>query len=327
MNSGILRIVFMGTPDFAVESLKRITESGMNVVGVITAPDKPSGRGKKIHSSPIKIYAREAGIKNILQPTNLKSPEFIEELEALQADLQVVVAFRMLPEIVWDMPRLGTINLHASLLPDYRGAAPINWAVINGEKKTGVTTFFIEKEIDTGKIIFDEKVEIGPDTTAGELHDKLMVVGAKLLLKTVRAIVQGEYPAIPQSKINHGHEPKRAPKIFKEDCKIKWTQDTRKIHNFIRGLSPYPTAWTEISNVDHCIVLKIFKASYSIEIHNFPIGQIFLEGNKSFKIAVHDGFIHIIELQQAGKKRLGIEEFLHGLQGIHEYKILLAGEY
>lgn len=327
MNPDILRIVFMGTPDFAVESLRRLTESGMNVVGVVTAPDKPSGRGKKIQSSPVKDFAREAGIKNILQPTNLKSSEFLEELKALEADLQVVVAFRMLPEVVWDMPPQGTINLHASLLPNYRGAAPINWAIINGEKKTGVTTFFIEKEIDTGKIIFNKKVEIGPDTTAGELHDTLMIAGANLLIKTVDAIARKENPSLPQSNINHGSELKPAPKIFKEDCKIKWTRDARIIHNFIRGLSPYPTAWTELLYGDNQIPVKIFKANYSIEIHNFPIGNIVIVEGNHLKVAVHDGFINILELQQAGKKRLAIEEFLRGFQGSDNFRIELSGEY
>lgn len=327
MNSDILRIVFMGTPDFAVESLKRLAESGMKIVGVITAPDKPSGRGKHIQSSPVKDFAREAGIKNILQPTNLKSPEFIEELKDLKADLQVVVAFRMLPEVVWSMPPLGTINLHASLLPDYRGAAPINWAIINGEKKTGVTTFFIEKEIDTGKIIFNEKVEIGPDTTAGELHDRLMIVGANLLIKTINAIARNEYPSIPQSEINNGHEPKTAPKIFKDDCKITWTQDATIIHNFIRGLSPYPAAWTEIANGKQTISLKIYRANYSIEIHNTPIGHIVTDGNTHLKVAVHDGYVNILELQQAGKRRLTIQEFLRGFQVSDDFRIELAGEY
>ena len=327
MNAEILRVVFMGTPDFAVESLKRIIEAGINIVGVITAPDKPAGRGNKMHSSPVKIFAREAGIKNILQPANLKSPDFINELEALKADLQVVVAFRMLPEVVWSMPPLGTVNLHASLLPDYRGAAPINWAIINGEKKTGVTTFFIEKEIDTGKIIFSEKTDIGPDTTAGELHDTLMNLGADLLVKTINAIAGKEFPTMSQSSINHGHELKPAPKIFKEDCKIKWTQDAKIIHNFIRGLSPYPAAWTEISHEENIIPVKIFKATYSIEIHNTPIGHILSDDRKSLRVAVHDGYIHLLELQQAGKKRLKTEEFLRGFQGSSTFSISLSGEY
>jgi methionyl-tRNA formyltransferase len=327
MHSESLRIVFMGTPDFAVESLRKLTESGINVVGVITAPDKPSGRGKKIQPPPVKVFAREAGIQNILQPEKLKAPEFLEELKALGADLQVVVAFRMLPEEVWAMPPKGTINLHASLLPDYRGAAPINWAIINGEKKTGVTTFFIEKDIDTGNIIFDEKVEIGPDITAGELHDTLMLTGADLLLKTVRAIAGGQYPTIPQSEINHGHVPRTAPKIFKEDCKIRWNQDTRVLHNFIRGLSPYPAAWTEIIHEENTIPLKIFRADYTIEIHHMPIGHVLTDGNTYLKVAVHDGYINILELQQAGKKRMRIEEFLHGFQGNLDYRIQLSQEY
>ena len=327
MSADLPRVVFMGTPDFAVESLKRIYEAGIKVVGVITAPDKPAGRGKKIQASPVKIFAREIGIKPILQPLNLKSHEFIEELKTLEADLQVVVAFRMLPEIVWTMPPLGTVNLHASLLPDYRGAAPINWVIINGEKKTGVTTFFIEKEIDTGKIIYSEKVEIGPNTTAGELHDTLMHVGADLLVKTIQAIIRNDYPSISQSSINQGHEHKPAPKIFKEDCRIKWTRDARTIHNFIRGLSPYPAAWTELIHDDNIIPLKIFRANYDIEIHNIPLGSIITDGSKYLKVAVNDGFINILELQQAGKNRMHIHEFLNGFQEIRDLKIQMANEY
>jgi methionyl-tRNA formyltransferase len=327
MNPDSFRIVFMGTPDFAVESLKRLIESGMHIIGVVTTPDKPSGRGKKIQPPPVKIVAREVGIKNILQPTNLKSPEFLEELKSLQADLQVVVAFRMLPEEVWDMPPKGTINLHASLLPDYRGAAPINWSIINGEKKTGVTTFFIEKEIDTGNIIYNKKVEIGPDTTAGELHDTLMVEGAELLLRTIKAIARGEHPSIAQSEINHGHPIKLAPKIFKEDCKINWNQDCRTIHNFIRGLSPYPAAWTEIFNDESSVTLKIFRAKYTLDIHNLPMGKLITNGSRYLQVAVQDGLIDILELQQAGKNRHSIEEFLRGFQGIDSYHIHLASEY
>ncbi len=249
----------MGTPDFAVYPLKKLVEAGIQVVGVVTNPDKPAGRGQNIQESAVKKYALEAGLK-ILQPEKFRNEEFLKELAALKADLQLVVAFKMLPEVVWDMPPLGTVNLHASLLPDYRGAAPINWVIINGEKHSGVTTFLLKHEIDSGNVIFQEKVDIPEDMTAGELHDELMVKGADLLLRTVRAIENGEYPLVDQSNLLQGREAIHAPKIFKEDMRIDWNRPLDVIYNHIRGLSPYPAAWTEIRNCSTGIViaLKIF---------------------------------------------------------------------
>lgn len=312
----------MGTPDFAVESLKALIDSGQQVVGVITAPDKPAGRGKQLQSPPVKRFAESAGIESIVQPVNLKAPEFVEELKALKADIHLVVAFRMLPEVVWSMPPKGTVNLHASLLPDYRGAAPINWAVINGENETGVSTFFIEKEIDTGKIIFREKVSIGEDTTAGELHDELMEKGAELLVKTAKAIAAGEYSSISQQELIEKSNMNPAPKIFKEDCRINWKDEGRKIHNFIRGLSPYPAAWTEISDGDTILSLKIFKSKYESEEHQHKAGTIVTGNSQFLKVAIADGFIHITRLQLAGKKQLGIEEFLRGFKGIEAFSFI-----
>lgn len=318
-----LRIVFMGTPEFAVESLKVLIQSDHEVVGVITAPDKPAGRGNKIIPSDVKVFAQEAGIKNILQPSNLKSPEFHDELRALKADLQVVVAFRMLPEIVWAMPLKGTINLHASLLPDYRGAAPINWSIINGEKKTGVTTFFIEKEIDTGKILFSEEIIIHDNMTAGELHDALMVKGANLLLHTVNCIAGSNYKAVEQDKLLPGKELHPAPKIFKEHCKINWTKKGKEIHDLIRGLSPYPTAWTEFKNGNEVITMKIFESRYAQSNHSQVTGEIISDYKTFLKIAVADGYIEIISIQQPGKRRLEIVEFLRGFQDLKNCQILL----
>lgn len=316
-----LRIVFMGTPDFAVESLKALVDSGQNIVGVITAPDRPAGRGKQIQSSPVKKFADDAGIKPILQPPNLKSAVFIDELKTLNADIQIVVAFRMLPEIVWAMPQKGTVNIHASLLPDYRGAAPINWAIINGESETGVTSFFIEKEIDTGKIILQEKVPIDPDTTAGELHDILMITGAKLLVKTIEAIAADNYHSISQdiSLINSELHP--APKIFKEDCKINWNDKGEKIHDFIRGLSPCPAAWTVLSDGKTSLPLKIYNSRFEAGDHKLETGSIHSDNSKYLKIAIQDGFIEIQRLQLAGKKQMAIEEFLRGFKNIDIYSI------
>jgi len=312
----------MGTPDFAVGSLKALADIGQNIAGIVTAPDKPAGRGQKIMSPPVKVFAENSNIPNILQPTNLKSPEFIEELKALQADIYIVVAFRMLPEMVWSIPHKGTVNLHASMLPDYRGAAPINWAIINGEIVTGVTTFFIEKEIDTGKIIFTEKVSIGPEMTAGELHDKLMVKGAELLVKTVDSISRNEYPSIAQQDILSKKDLHVAPKISKEDCRIDWNKDGKSIFNLIRGMSPYPTAWTEIKRNEDLVGLKIFEAGFEKQSHSINVGEIITDHKKSLKISINDGFIIIKEIQQSGKKRMNIEEFLKGFQGIENYKLL-----
>jgi methionyl-tRNA formyltransferase len=300
----------MGTPDFAVESLKKLVESGSNVIAVITAPDKPAGRGKKLQASPVKIYAESQEI-TVLQPLKLKNPSFIEELRSYNADLQVVVAFRMLPEIVWDLPQFGTINLHGSLLPQYRGAAPINWAVMNGETETGVTTFFIEKEIDTGKIIFKETLAINATDNAGSMHDKLMILGSNLVLKTVRSIEKGSYPQIDQEEFE---ELKSAPKIFKEDCKIDWTKSIVEIHDFIRGLSPYPTAWTsfEVLGNGQKGSIKIFSSEIA-ENKTIKVPGTIISDNKTFlQIACKNGFIGVLSLQMPGKKRLTIEDFLRG---------------
>lgn len=318
-----LRIIFMGTPDFAVESLKILVNSGHNVVGVVTAPDKPAGRGNKIVPSAVKVFAQQAGIENILQPVNLKSPEFHNELQVLRSDIIVVVAFRMLPEVVWAMPPQGTINLHASLLPDYRGAAPINWAIINGETKTGVTTFFIEKEIDTGKILFADEVPIGNETSAGELHDLLMIKGANLLLRTVNSIAEGNYKAIAQNKIETKKELHPAPKIFKEDCRINWSAKGSKIHNLIRGLSPYPAAWTEFTCGDEIIPMKIFESRFTEVQHNQAVGNLVTDLKTHLKIAVSDGIVEILSIQQPGKRRLDIIEFLRGFQEIQKYKLFI----
>jgi methionyl-tRNA formyltransferase len=314
------RIVFMGTPEFAVAILKALYEAGVHIAAVITAPDKPAGRGQKLQESDVKRFAQSISIP-VLQPEKLKNPEFIKQLESYQADLFVVVAFRMLPEVVWSMPRHGTINLHASLLPQYRGAAPINWAIINGEKKSGVTTFFIEKDIDTGKIIYTDEVAITESDNAGTLHDKLMMVGTTTIVKTVSGIASGNYPKIDQQ--SDGKALKSAPKIFKEDCKINWNQDVITIHNFIRGLSPYPTAWTVFENTQTLETLsaKIFEADKEIMEHNLQEGSIVSDEKRYLKVAVKEGFLIIKTIQLEGKKRLGIEEFLRGFKDLSAYRI------
>lgn len=314
-----LRIVFMGTPDFAVASLKSIVEAGFNVVGVITAPDKPAGRGQQLSKSAVKIYAEEQQL-TLLQPSNLKDEDFLNELKALNANLQVVVAFRMLPEAVWNMPELGTFNLHASLLPQYRGAAPINWAIINGEKETGVSTFFLQHEIDTGELIFQEKVSIGENETAGELHDKLMLVGAELVIKTLTAIAENNIQTTPQ---DNSTELKLAYKIFKPFCKIDWLKTAAEIHNHIRGLSPYPTAFTLFKHQPSAktINCKIFKANVLTEKHHHKVGKIMFTKNE-LKIAVKDGFISILELQPEGKKRMTVAAFLNGVD-MNDYLLMV----
>ncbi len=299
-----LRIIFMGTPEFAVPSLRSLVESNSNVIAVITVPDKPAGRGQKQMSSPVKIYAEEQGIP-VLQPEKLKNPEFIAQLKALNADLQVVVAFRMLPEIVWSMPKYGTFNLHGSLLPQYRGAAPINWAVINGETESGVTTFFIEKEIDTGKIIFQEKDSISPEDDAGSVYERLMEIGGKLVLKTVQAIEDGNYP---QEAQDESKEIKLAPKIFRETCEINWTQPAEKIHNFVRGLSPYPAAWTTLNGLS----CKIFKTSITDDSGAENPGE-FRTDNKTFlHFRAGDFWLAVEVLQLEGKKKMAVGDFLRG---------------
>lgn len=298
-----MKIIFMGTPDFAVASLKKLVENGCEVVAVVTAPDKPSGRGLQMNETPVKKYAVSQNIP-VLQPEKLKNPEFLEQLRSFNADLQVVVAFRMLPEVVWAMPHKGTFNLHGSLLPQYRGAAPINWAVINGETETGVTTFFIEKEIDTGKIIFTEKTPILPKDNAGTVHDKLMEIGADLVLKTVRAIEAGDYPQVPQPQ---DIELKSAQKIFKETCEINWNQSAEQIHNFVRGLSPYPAAWTLLQGK----VCKIYKTQI-IDNQELSSEPFVTDGKKYLMFKCANKMLAVEELQLEGKKKMGIEEFLRG---------------
>jgi len=298
----------MGTPDFAVTILDRLVQNNLSILGVITAPDKPAGRGQQISESAVKKYAVSKEL-NILQPTNLKDETFINELQALNADLFVVVAFRMLPEIVWAMPPKGTINLHGSILPNYRGAAPINWAVINGEKETGVTTFFIEKEIDTGKIIERESIAIGENETAGELHDRLMELGAELTFKTVSKIIEGNVIGIPQLELTEG-ELKPAPKIFKPDCKIDWSKDVQTVHNFVRGLSPYPTAWTILEKEGEQKSFKIF-LSEKTEI-NSTGKQALYSDKDGIYIPCSDYYLKITELQPEGKRRMNFKEFIAG---------------
>lgn len=299
-----MRIVFMGTPDFAVASLDILVQSGYNIVGVITAPDKPAGRGKQIQQSAVKKYAVAHNL-HVLQPEKLKAPSFLEELKALNADLQIVVAFRMLPEVVWSMPPKGTFNLHGSLLPAYRGAAPINWAVMNGETQTGVTTFFLQHEIDTGSIIHQATMPIGPDESTGEVHDRMMALGAETVLQTVKEIEQGTVKATPQDMT--GDYP-HAPKIFREDCKIDWEQPLDKVYNHIRGLSPYPAAWTELDGK----TLKIYQAKKESANHTHTNGSIDTDGKTYLKFAVTGGYILAEELQLEGKKRLAVKDFLLG---------------
>ncbi len=298
-----LKIVFMGTPQFAVSSLEKLIHEGFDIAAVITAPDKPAGRGLVSTESPVKKCAIQHGIK-ILQPTNLKAQSFIDELKQLHADLFVVVAFRMLPEIVWDMPELGTINLHASLLPDYRGAAPINHAILNGETETGLTTFFLKKEIDTGDILFTKPIEILPDDNAGSLHDKMMLAGAELLFKTVKVIESRSFNTMPQ----HKNSNKTAPKIFKEDCKIDWNNSSQTIYNFIRGLSPYPTAWTILEDK----TLKIFSGKIIFDKTSQSPGNYITDGKQYLRFATADGLIDITELQLEGKKKMSVTDFLKG---------------
>lgn len=304
-----MKIIFMGTPEFAVASLEALLDAGSEVVGVVTAPDKPAGRGQKLTESAVKQFAVEKGLK-VLQPEKLKNPEFLAELKALNADLQVVVAFRMLPEVVWNMPPKGTINLHASLLPQYRGAAPINWAIINGEKESGVTTFFIKQEIDTGAILFVEKITIDENTTAGEYHDRLMNKGAGLLVKTVKAIESGRYTEQPQEQLIEGQELKHAPKIFKEDCRIDWDQPVEKVYNLIRGLSPYPASYTDLNGK----TFKIYKATKETATPNAEPGSYLTDNKTYLKFACVNGYISVADVQLEGKKRMGIEEFLRGVK-------------
>ncbi len=298
----------MGTPDFAVEPLRRLVEAGKNIVAVVTMPDKPAGRGHKIQFSPVKEYALSVGLP-ILQPVNLKDPEFVEELRSYQADLQIVVAFRMLPEIVWNMPPLGTFNLHASLLPQYRGAAPINWAVINGETETGITTFFLQHEIDTGNIIQQQKIDIAPDDNTGIVHDKLMYLGSDLVLQTVNQIESGNVASIPQPE----GELKPAPKIFKDTCRINFNTTAESVRNLVRGLAPYPAAWIELTDAEGNITnMKIYEVSKELCTPTHPVGSLICDGKKILKVAVQDGYIHLNQVQLAGKKRMPAADLMRG---------------
>ncbi len=294
----------MGTPEFAVPALEQLVGAGYNIVAVVTAPDKPRGRGRKMTPPDVKKAALRFGIP-VLQPTNLKSPDFIGELRSYRANLQVVVAFRMLPEVVWSMPEYGTFNLHASLLPQYRGAAPINWVIINGEKETGVTTFFIRHEIDTGNIIFQEKEPVYPDDDAGSLHDRLMVRGADLVLRTVRAIEKNEYTLIPQDASG---PLKPAPKIFREDCRIKWERTSEEIRNFVRGLSPFPAAWTEINGR----VIKIYRVALREDLQDLAPGEWETDGKGYLAVGTADGAVDVLDLRVEGKKRMNVEDYLRG---------------
>ncbi len=311
-----MRIVFMGTPDFAVESLKILVENNYDVVGVITMPDKPAGRGHKMQYSAVKQYALDHNLR-LLQPEKLKDEAFLEELHSLQADLQIVVAFRMLPEVVWNMPKFGTFNLHASLLPQYRGAAPINWAIINGEKETGATTFFLTHEIDTGKIILQEKIQIAESDNAGTVHDKLMSMGAGLVKKTVDMLIEGKTDAVDQAQFIHeGLELKAAPKIFKETCEIDLLWNVEQVYNFVRGLSPYPAAWIELQFPGQAekMILKVFETEKEISEHDLAIGTVVTDQKKFAKIALKDGFIALKSVQAPGKKRMDIGELLRGMR-------------
>ncbi len=305
MNFKDLRIVFLGTPEFAKASLQRLHEAGCNIVGVITAPDKPAGRGLKMHHSAVKEYAVEHGLR-LLQPEKLKNHEFLAELKSLQADLQVVVAFRMLPEQVWKMPHLGTVNLHASLLPDYRGAAPINWAIINGEEITGLTTFKLQQHIDTGNILLQEEMPIGPDETAGELHDRMMITGAELLLETIKGLAEGTLTEEPQ-----GHTPnhKHAPKIYTDTCRIIWNKPVDEVYNLVRGLSPFPTAFTVL----HQKMLKIYTVEKEIcDVKEEP-GTYSIDNGK-LKFTCTNGYIYPKIVQAEGKKKMPVDDFVRGLR-------------
>lgn len=326
-----LRIVYMGTPDFAVEPLRRLVEGGYNIVGVITMPDKPAGRGHKLQFSAVKKYALACELP-LLQPTKLKDDLFIDALKAWQADLQIVVAFRMLPEIVWNMPSMGTFNLHASLLPQYRGAAPINWAVINGDKETGITTFFLEHDIDTGKVIQQERIPIEDTDDVGIVHDKLMNLGADLVIKTVDALLAGTVKAISQKKMADAVSLRPAPKIFKDTCRINWELPMKRVYDFVRGLSPHPVAWTLLEQGDQSVVFKIYQTEKvtleeillieslcanrnRVFLEKALPGTIISDGKKQLCIATTDGWIRVKTLQVPGKKRMDVGDFLRGYRG------------
>ncbi len=318
-----MRIVYMGTPEFAIHPLNALIQEGYEISGIITAPDKPSGRGKHLRPSPVKEFALKKGLK-ILQPVNLKDPAFLEDLKKIGPDLQIVVAFRMLPREVWKMPKQGTFNLHASLLPQYRGAAPINHVIINGEEETGLTTFFIDQEIDTGKIIFRESTSVGKRETAGELHDRLMMMGAELVVKTVRSIEAGNIHRQDQQElIEESVKLKTAPKIGREDCRIDWTRNVKEVDNFIRGLSPYPTAFSTMQDSKGVqLDIKIYFSEPEELNHSLDPGTIILKEKNRVSVAAGNGLIHIKELQLPGKKKLDCGSFLRGFQGIEEWKFI-----
>jgi methionyl-tRNA formyltransferase len=309
MNYKDLRIVFMGTPEFAVASLDALLNAGCHIVGVITATDKPAGRGMKLNESAVKKYAVEKNL-HLLQPEKLKNEQFLNALQALKADLQIVVAFRMLPEVVWNMPPMGTVNPHGSLLPQYRGAAPINWAVINGEKKTGVTTFKLQHAIDTGNILLQKDLAIGEDETAGEVHDKMKITGAEVLVETVKGLAEGRLEEQNQSSIVNRQSSmlQHAPKIFTETCKIDWHKPAEDIHNLIRGLSPFPAAFTFLNDT----ILKVYKSKKEIGEHGYETGKVFSDNKTYLKFSCSNGFIHLLEIQLAGKKKMLTEDFLKG---------------
>ncbi len=319
MNAKELRIVFMGTPEFAVPSLSALVEGGYNVVGVVTTPDRPAGRGQQLRECEVKIAARELGLP-ILQPEKLRDDSFLEALRAWQPDLGIVIAFRMLPEVVWAMPRLGTFNLHASLLPHYRGAAPINWAIINGEKESGVTTFLLNHEIDKGAIVGQLREPILLEDTIGTLYDRLMHKGTGLVLETVERLATGEVTPIEQMHIDEATL-KPAPKIFKEDCLIQWSKNGRQIVDFVRGLSPYPAAWTNLQHpTKGCLSAKIFRAAYTAATHDEPIGIIRTDHREVIEVACSDGWLRIEELQIAGKRRMTAHDLLLGFRDIDQYQ-------
>lgn len=311
-----LRIVFMGTPDFATAILRHLVEKKYQVVGVVTAADKPAGRGLKVNESAVKKYAQTLNIP-ILQPTNLKNEAFLKDLKKLNADVQIVVAFRMLPEVVWKMPKLGTFNLHASLLPEYRGAAPIHWAIINGERKTGVTTFFIDDKIDTGEIILQEEVAISDDEIVGTLHDKLMICGANLVAKTIDYLSEGTIKTTKQPDL----EEKSAPKLNADNTKINWNDSLQNIYNQIRGLNPFPAAWTMIKNNEEEISAKIYKVQKEETSHSYPLGKI-IATKKELKVAVKNGFIQILEIKLSGKKKMDAKSLLNGFSFSENSKML-----
>lgn len=304
-----LRIVFFGTPDFAVASLKALVEAGANIVAVVTAPDKPAGRGMQLQASAVKQYAVSKDLP-VLQPERMKAPEFLGQLKDLKADLQIVVAFRMMPEVVWNMPPMGTINVHGSLLPQYRGAAPINRAIMNGETETGVTTFKLKHQIDTGNILLQEKVQIQPEDNAGTLHDKMMMAGAKLLVTTVKGLAEGSLQEIPQDNVDE-NSIKHAPKIFKEDTVINWERPGAEINNFVRGLSPYPAAIARLGDK----MIKVYSITYKSDNHTVAPGKYETDNTSYLRFSVKDGWIYINELQQEGKKRLPVTDFLRGFRG------------